>query len=240
VSKVGVVNELKRYPVKSFAGEMLHVADVAAYGFVGDRKYAFIDESKEGFERYYTARQIPQMLQYQAEWGGEAEEGQSMVKVTSPEGVIYQWNEALLAEVQQFSMRTISQLTFEPDGAELMAVDNESVLLITDASLRKLEEMWGESLDQRRFRANIIINLLEDTPFIETTWLGKKLQIGDVVLQVNVECERCTMITLDPDLLVKDASILEKLIKERKQNFGVYASIIKPGRIRQGDTIILD
>jgi uncharacterized protein YcbX len=239
MSKIGVVNELKRYPIKSFAGELLLEAEVAAYGFVGDRKYAFVDESKEGWDRYFTARQIPNLLQYQAEWVGEIEEVHSLVKVTSPEGVIYQWNEALLAEIQQFSTRTMSQLTCEPDGAELMAVDNESVLIITDASLRKLEEMLGKSLDHRRFRANIIITLLEDTPFIETTWIGKKLQIGDVELQINVECERCIMVTLEPDLLIKDASILEKLIKERKQSFGVYASVIKPGRTSQGDAVYL-
>lgn len=159
VSKVGEVNELKRYPIKSFGGEILLEAEVAAYGFVGDRKYAFVDECKEGWDRYFTARQLPKLLQYKAEWVGEREEDQAMVKVTSPEGVIYQWNEALLAEIQQLSTRTMSQLTCEPDGEELMAVDSESVLIITDASLRKLEEMWGKTLDLRRFRANIVITL---------------------------------------------------------------------------------
>jgi uncharacterized protein YcbX len=236
--KVGMINELKRYPVKSFAGEVMLEAELAAYGFVGDRNYAFVDEGKEGFDRYYTARQIPQMLQYKAEWLGNA--GGSSVQVTSPQGVIYQWNEELLAEVQQFSTKHMSLMTFEPEGPELMAVDNESVLIITDSSLRRLEQLWEKPLDQRRFRANIVITLLEDTPFIETEWVGKKLRIADVLLQVNVECERCTMITLDPDYIIKDASLLEKLIKERKQNFGVYASIVKSGWVRQGDAVYLE
>jgi uncharacterized protein YcbX len=189
MNKIGFISELKRYPIKSFAGEVLLDAELAAYGFVGDRKYAFIDESKEDFARYFTARQIPQMLQYKAEWVEGMGDEYPKVQVISPQGAIFNWNKELLTEIQQFSTRQMSQLTCELEGTELMAVDNESVLLITDASLRELEVLWGKPLDQRRFRANIIITLLEDTPFIEAEWLGGKLRIGDAVLQVNVECE---------------------------------------------------
>jgi uncharacterized protein YcbX len=238
MNKVGLVSELKRYPIKSFAGEVKLEAELAAYGLVGDRKYAFIDEGKEGFARYITARQIPQMLQYKAQWE-ENKGGLPSVKVTSPQGTVFHWDDELLMEIQKFSTRKISKLSCEPEGSDLMAVDNESVLVITDASLRKLEQLWGKPLDQRRFRANIIITLLEDTPFIEAQWVGRKLQIGDAVLQFNVECERCTMVTLDPDHIVKDATLLEKLINERKQNFGVYAAVVKPGRTRQGDAVYL-
>jgi uncharacterized protein YcbX len=77
MNMIGVVNELKRYPIKSFAGEVMVEAEVATYGLVGDRKYAFIDESKDGFERYFTARQIPELLQYKAEWVGGNEIGQA-------------------------------------------------------------------------------------------------------------------------------------------------------------------
>jgi uncharacterized protein len=239
MNMVGHVTELKRYPIKSFAGEVMQEAELAAYGFVGDRKHAFIDESKEGFARYITARQIPQMLQFKAEWE-ETENGQPRIKVISPLGTVFRWDDELLSEIQNFSIRNISKLTCEPEGSELMAVDSESVLVVTDASLRGLEQLWGKPLDQRRFRANIIITLLEETPFIETEWVGRKLRIGDTVLQVNVECERCTMVTLDPDQIVKDATLLEKLIKERKQKFGVYASVVKPGKTRQGDAVYLE
>jgi uncharacterized protein len=237
--KVGIVHELKRYPIKSFAGEVMLEAELASYGFIGDRKHAFIDENKEGFERYITARQIPQMLQYKAQWEGNESDIPS-VKVTSPQGTVFHWDDELLTEIQKFSTRTISKLTCEPESSELMAVDNESVLVITDASLRRLEQLWGKPLDQRRFRANIIITLLEETPFIETEWVGRKLRIGDAELQVNVECERCTIVTLDPDHIVKDATLLEKLIKERKQSFGVYAAVVKPGWTRQGDMVYLE
>jgi uncharacterized protein YcbX len=239
MNKVGLISELKRYPIKSFAGEVMHEAELAAYGLVGDRMYAYIDESKEGFARYITARQIPEMLQYQAQWKGN-ESGQPSVKVTSPQGTVFKWDDELLVEIQKFSERTISKLSCEPEGSDLMAVDNESVLLITDASLRKLEQLWGKPLDQRRFRANIVIALLEETPFIEQQWVGRKLQIGDAILQIKLECERCTMVTLDPDHIIKDATLLEKLIKERKQNFGVYAAVVKPGWTSQGDAVYLD
>jgi uncharacterized protein YcbX len=102
-----------------------------------------------------------------------------------------------------------------------------------------MERQWGKALDPRRFRANLIIGLAEDTPYIEAEWVGRRLQIGEVVLQINVECERCKMVTLDPDLIEKDASLLEKIIKERQQNFGIYASVIKTGSLRQGNAVHL-
>jgi hypothetical protein len=48
------------------------------------------------------------------------------------------------------------------------------------------------------------------------------------------------MVTLDPDYIVKDATLLEKIIKACKQNFGVYTSIVKPGQIRQGEAVYLE
>jgi uncharacterized protein YcbX len=238
---IGSIQQMMRYPIKSFAGEVLLEAEVAAYGLVGDRMHAFVDESKEGWDRYITARQIPEMLKYKAQWVEVASGNQAPdVKVTSPDGTIFQWDNKLLAKIQQFSTRQISRLTCEPETDELMAVDCESVLLITDASLRKLEQLWGKPLDQRRFRANMVIALTEDTPFIEAEWLGRKLRIGDAELQVNVECRRCIMVTLDPDHIVKDPTLLKKILAERKQCFGIYASVIKPGRIKQGDLVYLN
>jgi uncharacterized protein YcbX len=233
MKSVGSIKELMRYPIKSFAGEALLEAEVAHYGLAGDRMHTFIDESKEGFARYFTARQIPEMLLYKAEWLGEN------VQVTALDGTIFQWDDRLLAEMQQYSRREMSRLTCRPETEELMAVDCESISLITDASLKQMEKLWGKALDRRRFRANLIIGLAEDTPFIETEWVGKRLQIGDAVIQLNVECERCTVVTLDPDDIEKDASLLKKIITERKQNFGIYASVVQMGSIRQGDVVHL-
>ncbi|OGX68649.1 MAG: hypothetical protein A2189_01200 [Paenibacillus sp. RIFOXYA1_FULL_44_5] len=99
---IGKILSINRYPVKSFAGESLNSVRLEAYGLYGDRSHSFVDESKEGWMRYVTARQIPKMLSYKAELpepGTQLSDLEySQVKITCPDGRIEQWNEQLLRE----------------------------------------------------------------------------------------------------------------------------------------------
>jgi uncharacterized protein YcbX len=235
---VGVISEINRYPIKSFGGEKLEACDIEAYGMLGDRFGAFYDESKEDWWRYITARNIPNMLKYQARFND------GDIHVTAPDGRTFGWDEKLLENIQSQTKTpiTLSRLKAhhpEKKHPQLLSVDGASILLITDTSLRKLEEVWGKDLDQRRFRGNFVVTLNDDSLF-EGDWIGRKLSIGDVELQVDGYCERCVMITMDPVTLDKDPALLRKVNEEFNLNFGVYASVAKTGQIRLGDEVILD
>nr|WP_306813023.1 MOSC domain-containing protein [Paenibacillus soyae] len=125
-----------------------------------------------------------------------------------------------------------------PEEPHLMSVDAASILLITDASLKKLEAMCEQGLDPRRFRANFVV-AIEDDAMLEREWIGKWLAIGDVVLQVDSYCERCSLITVDPDTLETNKRVLQKVNNEWDLKFGVYASVVRTGRVRLGDEIRL-
>jgi uncharacterized protein len=232
---VGEIRELRRYPVKSFAGESIASCTIENYGLFGDRFYAFRDETKEGWAGYITARDVPELLGYRARLiDGE-------VSVAAPDGRALEWNERLLEEVQQYSGRKISMADYRLKSGErphLMAVDEASVLLITDRMLRRLEEIWGKPVQAGRFRANLLVDL-EDSVQDESYWIGKRLAIGDAQLQIEKACERCAMITIDPDTLERDPSLLKAIYEEMDLNFGVYASVRKPGRIQVGDKVYL-
>jgi len=58
---IGKIVQINRYPVKSFAGEKLNSVGLELYGLYGDRSHAFVDDTKEGWSRYITARKIPEM-----------------------------------------------------------------------------------------------------------------------------------------------------------------------------------
>ncbi|TDF96275.1 MOSC domain-containing protein [Paenibacillus piri] len=230
---VGKIHEINRYPVKSFAGESLDMCDIETYGLYGDRFCAFYEGAGERWESYVTARAVPRMLAYRAKLieGG--------VTVTSPDGRTFRWNEELLAEIQSISRRNLSMTScpdrnFENGG--LMAVDLANILIVTDVSLRKLESVWDKRLDPRRFRANLIVVLDEDA-LHENDWIGKRLSIGGAELQVDRYCKRCSMITLDPDTLERDATLLKQVHERLDLNFGVYASVIKTGQVRVGDNV---
>jgi uncharacterized protein YcbX len=209
------------------------------YGLYGDRCHAFIDETEEGWESFFTARDIPNMLSYKAKLIGEGSEDEfAKLNVTSPDGRLFNWNEDLLDEMQRFSKRKMSMMSYKTQSPDLMAVDIGSILIITDTTLRKLEAIWGKRLDKRRFRANLIISLV-DNAFDESKWIGKRLSVGSAELQVDIYCERCSMITIDPDTLERDASLLMKVNEEMNLNFGVYASVKKTGQINVGEKVYL-
>ena len=94
--------------------------------------------------------------------------------------------------------------------------------------------------DVRRFRPNL---LLSDTDasisFPEQEWRGRRIQIGDVVLRVTVECPRCVMTTHGFEDLPKDPGIMRALVREAGGNLGVYATVDTPGPIKVGDSVRL-
>ncbi|WP_372459299.1 MOSC domain-containing protein [Alkalihalobacillus deserti] len=73
----------------------------------------------------------------------------------------------------------------------------ENILLITDASINNLKEIWGQDeVDFRRFLPNLFISLKEKIPFIEE-WIGRPIKIGsEVEIQLVGHCKRCMIILL--------------------------------------------
>lgn len=240
---IGRIVQLYRYPVKSFAGESLQSSKVESYGLYGDRSHALIDPTKQGWNRFVTARQLPGILGYRAHFQGQEEvEGSEFppLTITASDGKTFSWNEELREHFQQQYMQPLSLERHSPASSDLLAVDTGSVLLTTESSLRQVEREWGKTLDARRFRPNVIISLVEDRPFAEAEWEGRRLHIGSVSLQVDMPCERCMMITLDPDSSHKDNSILQLLQRQTGLTFGMYASVVQSGIVRVGDQVSLE
>ncbi|MNH97830.1 MOSC domain protein [compost metagenome] len=249
---IGEITQINRYPVKSFAGETLNSVRLESYGLLGDRSHAFVDHTKEGWSRYITARQIPEMLSYQAELDLQVESelqvqselqaadpGLSQVKILGPDGKRYQWNEQLLADIQKFTNKKISMERHSLMSEEQLAVDDGSILIITDQSLQKMEQLWGKPLDNRRFRANFILSLYDGVHLNDLDFIGKRLMINHVELTVKSLCERCSMITIDPDTLERDATLLKKINENMNLTFGMYADVEKVGMVHRGDQVYL-
>jgi len=76
--------------------------------------------------------------------------------------------------------------------------------------------------------------------FVENAWIGRTLAIGDEVrLSVTSPCPRCVMTTLPQGDLPRDPGILRTAAQHNGVNVGVYAAIVRGGRIRRGDTVEL-
>jgi uncharacterized protein YcbX len=86
-----------------------------------------------------------------------------------------------------------------------------------------------------------VIDVPNEEGFVENKWVGKTIRIGDeVVLQVTQPCVRCVMTTLAQGDLPKDPAVLRATVKNNNGAFGVYAKVIKTGRIHRGDKIVIE
>lgn len=237
MKQVGRLQSIFRHPVKAMRGEQLTRCQVDAFGLYGDRGYYFLDESRNG--KYLSADVVPALLGYAATFTGESTDLQyPEVRVVAKDGSVHTWGDSLFAHVAETAKRPIQPGRSNPQEGGKNWEDH--ILLVTDASLREIARLIGEEqLDPRRFRGNLVVVLEEDEPFAEDRWIGKQIRINDTVLQVNRHCERCVYVNIDPDTLQMNPAVLKTCVKRHDNHFGVYASVITPGVLAEGDAVFV-
>jgi MOSC domain-containing protein len=119
--------------------------------------------------------------------------------------------------------------------------DSAVVHLLTTATLDRLREAYPQGrFEVPRFRPNLVVEpLTEGKGFIEETWIGHTLTIGDVRLRITGPCGRCVMTTLAQGNLPKDSGILRTAVQQNEGHVGVYASVVQGGTIGRGDRVRL-
>ena len=84
---VGQVAALRRYPVKSMAGEQLGEVEVSWHGLAGDRRWAFIRDGqvRSGFP-WLTIRERPELALYRPRLAEPDRPNASLTLVHTPAG----------------------------------------------------------------------------------------------------------------------------------------------------------
>jgi uncharacterized protein len=114
--------------------------------------------------------------------------------------------------------------------------------LLTTATLDRLRALYPEGrFEARRFRPNMVVQTTHgEENFAEDAWIGKTLAIGDAVrVSITGPCSRCVMTTLAQSDLPSDAGILRTAAQHNRANVGVYASVLRAGEVRRGDSVRL-
>ena len=123
-------------------------------------------------------------------------------------------------------------------------VDDSPVSILTDASLAELARQSGETeVDGRRFR--MLVQVAGTEPHEEDAWIGRRVRIGDAVVRVTKPDARCRMTTRNPETGLRDFDTLKAIKSYRGVragdgkaiDFGVYADVDEPGRVRVGDPV---
>jgi hypothetical protein len=124
------------------------------------------------------------------------------------------------------------------------------VSVLTTSTLERLRELRaGGSVNQRRFRMNVIV-ATGKPGFLENQWVGHELEIGTTArLAIAMPDPRCVMTTLAQGDLPKDTEVLRTLVVHNRIQVGTmgrfpctgaYAVLAAPGAVRTGDSVTLN
>ncbi|TFE02280.1 MOSC domain-containing protein [Jeotgalibacillus salarius] len=235
MEQIGKISAIIRHPVKSLSGEQVESTKLMAYGVYGDRSHTFLEEN-----RYHTATQNPKMVGYSAAFDGEESAQQfPRVLITAPDGRTFYWDdEACLDEFQELAGKPLKKEVYAPENVPLGAIEEEHILIVNEASVKALEEETGKPIDWRRFRPNLVVSLINGTPFSEEQLAGKRLQIGSTEIEIVRPCERCSIINIDPVSTGIDPLVLKTVYQKHGNIFGMYAAVRKAGVISVNDKIL--
>lgn len=261
MSIVGQVDSLWRYPVKSMRGEELDEAFVGFAGIYGDRIFAFESSAGPKGMPYLTGREQSRMLLYRPRFSHpdkaarppnlpEAEAigpgvtplyadlADLAVDVETPSGEVLAVDDPALLRMLCEGTGNGQTLTLLRSARSM--TDCRPISMFAIQTARQLGEEIGTTLDKRRFRANVYLDLGSANGFAEDSFVGQTVRIGSkVVISVLERDPRCKMITLDPDTAEPSGAVLRQVSRAHEGMAGVYAAVLVEGMVRRGDDIEL-
>lgn len=219
---------LWRYPVKSLAGERLRVAAVDRRGVVGDRGWALVgpDGAIAAGKTTRRFRAVPGLLRHRSwlerdtpwivfadgsvAWAGMPEQP-GLADAVAPTG---------------WTLRREGSTPHHDAGA---------IHLVTTATVAALGILCGQRFAVERLRPNILLRVDGSEPFPEDAWLDRVLVVGDVLLHVVARTTRCAMIEQAQTGVAVRRGLLRIVSRANDACAGVYADVVRPGRVALGD-----
>jgi uncharacterized protein YcbX len=206
------------------AGEQLDSCLITEHGLEGDRRWALIDGSPNRAGKKLTIRQHERLMSYRARLSNGG------VEVLAPTGEAHMLDRRFVEQMESESSRPLT-LT-DMAGANF---DDSPVLVVNLASVEAFSAESAMHVDHRRFRANLYIDGLQ--PEEEISWVGRNITAGNAELEVVSRCERCVVITRDPDTAHTSPELLRLLTEQHETCMGVYCRVVRPGSVAVADFV---
>ncbi len=257
MKRIGKLESVWRYPVKSMRGEQIDDVFVAYTGVMGDRIYALSAADAPPEFPWHTNREQEEFVLFQPRYRNhrntlkpaamEAAFAEALnppypqasafaLDVEQPDGSIYdvQSPEFLV------SLRDKSAGELSLHYTQKNAVDCRPVSIFSRQTLAQLEQETGLEIDKRRFRANFYVDWDSASGFYENELINRRLLIGDrLEIMVRELDPRCKSITIDPDTAETQPRILKHIARKHNGFAGVYAAVLTEGTVSAGDEIRL-
>jgi uncharacterized protein YcbX len=240
LTKVGEVEALFRYPVKSMRGELLEVADLGWHGLDGDRRLAFRRADDRGGFPWLTASKLPELILFAPQRLGLAVSGNLPTHIRTPEGEeLPVFGQELATEVGRRHGSPVEMVHLNRG-----IFDEASISVITSTTVGEIGRLAGQRSHVRRFRPNILIASSRSVPFEEDEWVGGVLSFGTAngaaTIFVTNRDERCSMVNFDPDSARSAAEVLKFIVRARDNKAGVYGTVTRRGCLTVGQPIFFE
>ena len=237
--KIGHVEAIFRYPVKSMGGERLEVAKLGWHGLDGDRRLAFRRLDDRGGFPWLSASKLPDLLRFAPQPREDGAPEDLPTHIRTPEGEqMPVFGEELAAEVGRRYGAPVQMMQLRHG-----IFDEGSVSVIASDTVHEIGRLAGMSLDVRRFRPNVLVRLLRPGPFQEDEWVGTVLSFGEgdvaPAIAVTMRDERCSMLNLDPDSATSAPEVMKAVVHANQNYAGIYGTVTRIGRLAVGQPIIL-
>lgn len=247
----GTLAECWRYPVKSFQGLPEQQLSITDGGVEGDRTFGLIDVE---VDRLLSAKRTGALLTASA----------TDTEITLPDGrtfavedpsiddALTEWVGRPIRFARASETSPMSyQMTFDPpdDDAELFDIptpegtflDIAAVHVVTTATLRGCADARPDvDWSVRRFRPNLLLDV-DGPAFFEDGWIGQRIQVGAVTLQIDGPMVRCAMpLRAQPGGLDRQTQLfhaLNELNPTFPGHLGLCASVVEPGVVAVGDPV---
>ena len=239
---VGRVMEIRRFPVKSMAGELLSSVAVDALGIAGDRRIA-VRDLETG--KVVSAKQP----KHAALLGCTAQLDHDELVVTMPDGRRFGADQrseldaalsSLLGRPVRLDAATGDDGVYESYWPEIEGVvlsdvtldlpvamatgkgtfvDLAALHVVANSSLERLQALAPEStISVDRFRPGILVDGGSTDTFVENDWADRTATIGSAVIAFSTVAPRCVMTTVAQGDLPRDLGVLQSLVAHNRVN----------------------
>ncbi len=196
---VGRVARLARYPLRAAAAEPLDEVLIGPAGLLDDRRWVVLDEDDESL----SSRDAPWLRDVSV----SVVDGELTIDVGDGDLVTRGNAEAALSGVAGATQSGLAVTTVRIASAAGRRAGVEPVHLVSTGAQSAVDAPEGCDPDPR---ANLVVDL--ERPGAERDWVGLRIGVGEVVLEVTGTPKRC---------------------------LGVYAGVVRPGLVRAGDPVVI-
>ncbi len=244
-----ILEKIYRFPVKGFLGHELPSTTLnPGFGISNDRRYAITREAEDTGEwmpsrNFYVNSRIDGMSKFECDFDDKIIHlknvlGEKLEFQLDNQSSLEHANTKIkefLAPVGVDDELPTPKIIDRGNGA-IWDYSDTPISIINAETVKAIDEKLGTTLDPRRFRGNLLISGLP--AWEEFSWMGKRLQVGNCVLDVHRPIDRCPTPGVNPVTGERDVEVTPGLQEHFGHIYcGMYANVVKGGELITGDKI---